>query len=76
MYGSMANGLAIDTSDVDLIVTGVSNNISGGRTNLLRMMDKLHMTLQKEAQNVNSLFQEINFIDTSLIPVIKLKANL
>lgn len=48
MYGSMANGLAIDTSDVDLIVTGVNNNINGGRTNLLRMMDKLHMTLQKE----------------------------
>ena len=30
MYGSMATGLAIDSSDMDILVSGVFNNKKGG----------------------------------------------
>lgn len=40
MYGSMASGLAIDTSDVDLSVTGL--NFNGNRELLIREMRSLY----------------------------------
>ncbi len=39
MYGSMASGLAIDSSDVDLAVTGL--NFNGNREMHLHEMDHL-----------------------------------
>jgi predicted nucleotidyltransferase len=39
MYGSMASGLAIDSSDVDLAVTGL--NFNGNRELHLKEMNQL-----------------------------------
>ena len=36
MYGSMASGLAIDTSDIDLAVTGI--NFDGDREKIISYM--------------------------------------
>ena len=51
MFGSMATELAIETSDVDLVVTGISS--SGGshshnqtRNHILKMMQKLFDNLK------------------------------
>ena len=69
VYGSMASGLAIDTSDIDLAVTG--HTFNGDRS--------IHTTtmqiLVKKLEQLNCLTY-LNFIDTATIPVIKLKMDL
>ena len=71
MYGSMATGLAIDSSDMDLLVSGVfdQSNGNGGvdRYNLVEQMKKLYVEL-------NDLYclKSNNIIETASVPVIKL----
>ncbi len=69
MYGSMASGLAIDSSDVDIAVTGLSFN--GNRDAHLREMRQLGESLQ-----ILSSFTSVSFIDSATIPVIKLQVDL
>jgi DNA polymerase sigma len=69
MYGSMASGLAIDSSDVDLAVTGL--DFQGNRDLHLREMNQL-----KQELSIINCVKSINFIDSATIPVIKLSIDL
>ncbi len=65
MYGSMASDLAIDSSDVDLAVTGL--NFKGNKERQIAYMRTLYEKLE-----VIKTKQSIKFIDSASIPVIKL----
>lgn len=80
MFGSMATELAIETSDVDLVVTGITCNSSsnsnpqGSRNHLLKMMQKLFDNL-KFLQDKGQIFK-MKFIQGATVPVIKLVVDL
>ena len=86
IFGSMATELAIETSDVDLVVTGIHQNSNHGYGNnhynreynsknqLLRMMQKLYDNLLV-LKNTNQI-HKINFIHTASVPIIKLVVDL
>lgn len=65
----MANGLAIDSSDIDMAVVGI--NFHGNRDLLLREMQKF-----KEQLEIIKFIVSIKFIDSATIPVIKLEIDL
>ena len=76
MYGSMATGLAIDCSDLDLLVhdfvdkdSPLYNSMS--RQDLIGEMQKLHKALDGVFGLVSN-----TLIDTASVPVIKLKIDL
>ena len=76
MYGSMATGLAIDSSDLDIIVHNFINKDSPrfnqlNRHELVQEMQMLHQAL-------NSIFalKTNTLIQTAAVPVIKLEINL
>mmetsp|Transcript_3333 Transcript_3333/g.3308 ORF Transcript_3333/g.3308 Transcript_3333/m.3308 type:complete len:218 (+) Transcript_3333:41-694(+) len=72
IYGSMVTGLAIDSSDLDLLVSGVlSNQETILRIHVIKEMQKLHYTL-------GALFglETNSLIDTATVPVIKLSLDL
>lgn len=70
MYGSMASGLAIEQSDVDLAVVGL--DLQGSKEVLLREMGKLNEQLDVFMKSKSS----IKFIDTATVPVIKMTIDL
>lgn len=65
-YGSMASGLAIEQSDVDLAVVGL--DFQGNREIQIKEMHKLCDQLNLFMKTKSSL----KFIDTATVPVIKL----
>jgi DNA polymerase sigma len=70
VYGSMATGLAIDTSDLDISIAGAytrTSNPIDDRKNLVAALASLH-------QNLNAIdcIRTNQFISTASIPVIKL----
>lgn len=65
MYGSMASGLAIDSSDVDLSVIGL--NFNGNRELLIKEMRSLYEKLEFISSR-----SSLKFIDSATVPVIKL----
>ena len=67
MYGSMASGLAIEQSDVDLAVVGL--DFDGNREKQIKEMRKLCDDLQFFMKRYGTY---VKFIDTAQIPVIKL----
>ena len=69
MYGSMASGLAIDSSDVDLAITGLC--FKGTRERQLSYM----RTLYEKLEFIKTK-QSIKFIESAKIPVIKLVIDL
>lgn len=76
MYGSMATGLAIDSSDLDILVHDFIDSNSPRfqlmtRQQLIDEMQSLH----EELMNVYALTQN-QLIDTASVPVIKLKIDL
>lgn len=69
MYGSMASGLAIDSSDVDLSVTGI--DFKGNRELLIKEMRSLFERLEFMTSK-----SSIKFIETATVPIIKLQVDL
>lgn len=67
-YGSQANSLAVDSSDVDLAVTAYNLGNSQSQFN---WMGRLFQHLQ-----TLSVLKSSEFIHTASVPVIKLKADL
>lgn len=65
----MASGLAIDSSDVDLAVTGHSFN--GDREKQLEVMARLKAKLE-----LLTCKRSLLFIDTASVPVIKMEVDL
>jgi DNA polymerase sigma len=65
----MASGLAIDSSDMDLAVTGL--NFNGNREKHVK-----EMALLQEQLAILKWVKEIKFIDSATIPVIKLQIDL
>ena len=81
IFGSMATNLAIETSDVDLVVTGINHGSShgykgdySGKNQVIKMMQKLNdnIMILKEEEKVF----KIKFIQTATIPIIKLEVDL
>jgi DNA polymerase sigma len=83
IFGSMATELAIETSDVDLVVTGInqaSHHGHGyrhehqGKHQLLRMMQILNdnLTTLKDEKKIES----IKFLQSASVPIIKLVVDL
>eukprot|EP00349_Pseudokeronopsis_sp_Brazil_P000219 CAMPEP_0202959292 /NCGR_PEP_ID=MMETSP1396-20130829/3514_1 /ASSEMBLY_ACC=CAM_ASM_000872 /TAXON_ID= /ORGANISM="Pseudokeronopsis sp., Strain Brazil" /LENGTH=245 /DNA_ID=CAMNT_0049677787 /DNA_START=3244 /DNA_END=3981 /DNA_ORIENTATION=- len=70
MYGSMASGLAIDSSDVDIAVTGLS--FKGSHDSHIREMK----ALQESLAILSNSFTMVKFIESATIPVIKLQIDL
>jgi DNA polymerase sigma len=68
-YGSMASGLAIDSSDVDLSVTGI--DFKGNREHLIMEMKALYEQLEFMKSK-----SSIKFIETATVPIIKLQIDL
>lgn len=78
-FGSMATELAIETSDVDLVVTGLSSyhhygREYSGKNQLLRMMQKLfdNLTFLKDKGQI----YRMKFIHGANVPIIKLVVDL
>lgn len=69
MYGSMASDLAIDSSDVDLAVIGLS--FKGDKNKQISLMKKLYEKLR-----LVKCKQEVELVETASVPVIKLKMDL
>ncbi len=69
MYGSMASGLAIDSSDVDLAVTGLDFN--GSRDLHIKEMEELYHQLDFIKSK-----SSVQFIESASVPVIKLYIDL
>ena len=65
----MASELAIDSSDLDLVVIGLS---FGG----CRDFQISEMRLLKEQLEILKFIEEIKFIDSASIPIIKLSVDL
>lgn len=89
IFGSMATELAIETSDVDLVVTGISSFSSAGgpqyggygkdayqngKNQLLRMMQRLHDNLLFLKEK--GQINKIKFIQGANVPIIKLVVDL
>ena len=71
MYGSMETGVAIDSSDMDLLVSGVfksTDNID--RILLVSQMTKLHKNFNSFSKKAG--IENNSLIDTATVPVIKL----
>ncbi len=66
-YGSMANGLAIDSSDMDILISGLYFQ-SRDRGELIEKMRKLNAHFQSSLYCLESN----NLIETASVPVIKL----
>lgn len=68
MYGSMATGLAIDSSDMDILVSGIFEGQGHiDRIMLIEQMSRLYKQL-----NQMSSLESVSIIETATVPVIKL----
>ena len=76
MYGSMATGLAIDSSDLDILVHDFVDHDSPRFQEMSRqeLIDEMQ-TLHEELMNVHAL-TENQLIESASVPVIKLKIDL
>lgn len=76
IYGSMATGLAIDSSDLDIIVYGFIDPNSPRYQNMTRdqLVEELQM-IHAALNDVQSV-KDNNLIQTASVPVIKLQLNL
>lgn len=76
IYGSMATGLAIDSSDLDILVHGFIHPESPRFQNLSR--DELVYELQMLHSGLSELYaiQSNQLIETASVPLIKLQMNL
>ena len=76
IYGSMATGLAIDTSDLDILVHDFIDHNSPRFHQMTRqeMIEEMQM-LHSELNGVSAL-KSNTLIDTASVPVIKLQMNL
>ncbi len=83
MFGSMATELAIETSDVDLVVTGIISQQARSdqdpafhqKQHSLKMMEILYEKLVEERQS-DTVIHSIKFIGSANVPIIKLVADL
>ena len=71
-YGSQASSLAVDSSDVDLAVTGLKLN--GDIEFHIGEMRKLHGYLQSKQSE--GWIKKLEIIDTASVPLIKLQVDL
>ena len=72
MYGSMATGLAIDSSDMDVLVSGAFSSTGPiGRSMLVDQMKNLH----KQLTSIYCL-ESNSLIETATVPVIKIVIDL
>lgn len=71
-YGSQASFLAVDSSDVDLAVTGLK--IGGDKVSQVREMRRLYNELVKLKSS--GFIGHIDFIESATVPLIKLSINL
>lgn len=68
IYGSMATGLAIDTSDLDIAVTGAfDSNGTDERRNMVAALSALNKNLEGLG-----CIKTKQFISSAMVPVIKL----
>lgn len=68
VFGSLATGLALETSDMDLVVTGLKIE---SRSDVIE-----HIRVLKQFFEKCEYFVNINPIESASIPVIKLEADL
>lgn len=71
-YGSQASFLAVDSSDVDLAVTGIK--LGGDIDTQIREMRKLFLHLEDKKQD--GFIRRCEIIETASVPLIKLQVNL
>ena len=71
-YGSQASFLAVDSSDVDLAVTGLK--LGGDIDTQIREMRKLYFIL--EDKKSEGFIKRCEIIETASVPLIKLQVNL
>ena len=71
-YGSQASQLAVDSSDVDLAVTGLK--LGGDILTQIGEMRKL--CLHMESKKSQGFLKKIEFIDSATVPLIKLQIDL
>ena len=71
-YGSQASFLAVDSSDVDLAVTGLKLN--GDIDTQIREMRKLYFFL--EDKKSEGFIKRCEIIESASVPLIKLQVNL
>ena len=85
IFGSMATELASETSDVDLVVTGINSvqqhGLGGGSKEPLSPKEHVLKIMQKLYDNLVGLrstgqIQKIKFIQGATVPIIKLVADL
>ena len=75
IFGSIATDLAIETSDVDLVVTGAKiHEERNTRNQVIKILQKLTDTLMPLKED--GQLHQINFISTANLPIIKLVADL
>ena len=67
-YGSQSSGLAVDSSDVDLAVTGLK--LGGDVENQIREMRKLYFHL--EDKKSEGFIRRCEIIESASVPLIKL----
>lgn len=70
-YGSQANYLAVDSSDVDLAVTGLPHSFDRHQSMLT-----LEMHLRKNLWQILRSDEDVEFIYSASVPVIKMKVDL
>lgn len=71
-YGSQASFLAVDSSDVDLAVTGLK--LGGDIDTQIREMRKLYLHL--EDRKSEGFIKRCDIIESASVPLIKLQVNL
>ena len=71
-YGSQASFLAVDSSDVDIAVTGLK--LGGDIDTQIREMRKLYMHL--EDRKYEGFIKKCEIIESASVPLIKLQVNL
>lgn len=81
MFGSMVTDLAIETSDVDLVVTGINTSLVVGAKEIITPKEHVLRIMQKLYDNIVGLrstgqIQKIKFIREATVPIIKLVADL
>jgi len=71
-YGSQASFLAVDSSDVDLAVTGLK--LGGDIDTQIREMRKLYIHL--ETKQSEGFIKRCEIIESASVPLIKIEVNL
>jgi len=76
VFGSMATDLAIETSDVDIVVTGIiAQKQTNQKDHCLKMIKILNTEL-KSLYDKDDIVEDLKLISTAKVPIIKLVADL